>query len=42
MNDLTFWLEIRRHVIALAKAVAKRYGWAGLVVLLTGKLDKEK
>ena len=37
MTDLAFWLTLRRHVIAIAKAVAKRYGWDGLVVLLTGK-----
>ena len=37
MTDFDFWLTLRRHVIAIAKAVCKRYGWSGLVVLLTGK-----
>ena len=42
VTDLAFWLTLRRHVVAIAKAIAKRYGWGGLVVLLTGKPDKEK
>ena len=37
MNDFDFWLQIRRATIAIARAICKRYGWTGLVVLLTGK-----
>lgn len=36
-DDLAFWAELRRHIIGIAKALAKRYGWDGLVILLTGK-----
>ena len=41
MTELAFWLQIRRHILGIANAVCKRYGWKGLIVLLTGKPDKE-
>ena len=37
MTDLDFWLQIRRHALGIAAAICKRYGWTGLVVLLTGR-----
>jgi len=37
IDDLGFWLEIRRHLLGIAHAICKRYGWQGLIVLLTGK-----
>ena len=37
MNDFEFWVQVRRGLIQIAKAVLKRWGWGGLVVLLTGK-----
>ena len=37
IDDLGFWLEIRRHLLAIGVAIFRRYGWKGLVLLLTGK-----
>jgi hypothetical protein len=34
MTDAEFWLEVRRGLITIGKAIARRYGWHGLVVLL--------
>ena len=37
MTELDFWLQVRRHLLGIAAAICKRYGWGGLIVLLTGK-----
>lgn len=33
-SEREFWLEVRRGLITIARAIAKRYGWHGLVILL--------
>lgn len=40
MNDYDFWQQIRRAAITIARAVFKRYGSAGLLILLG--IDKEE
>jgi hypothetical protein len=34
LNEDDFWKEVRRALIILARAVAKRYRWTGLIILL--------
>ena len=34
MDDRAFWLEVRRGLITIARAVAKRYHCNGLLILL--------
>jgi hypothetical protein len=40
MSDIEFALEIRRALLMIASALAKRYGCAWLRVLLTGKAEQ--
>lgn len=34
MDEREFWQEIRRGLITIARAVAKRYGHNGLIIVL--------
>ena len=39
MSDVDFWVEVRRGLITIGRALLCRYGWRGLIVILNGKID---
>ena len=42
IEDRTFWIEVRRALIILAKALKKRYDFKGLHVILGIKTKEQK
>jgi hypothetical protein len=34
ISEDDFWKEVRRGLVIVARAVAKRYRWTGLIILL--------
>jgi hypothetical protein len=47
MSDYEFWLEIRRALITIGRALIKRYDCAAILILLFGRdikslIDKPK
>lgn len=41
MSETDFWVEIRRGLITIARALMLRLHWRGLMIVLTGKNEQE-